>query len=100
VYALITEDNQEIIKIKGITPDAILKENIHFNDIAQLLIKDSSKEFTQEKWYKSILAGTITVSDVAYTLKATSNKRQSIFIDGIYEKTTPYFYDEIDNKTK
>jgi hypothetical protein len=42
--------------------------NIGFNDLAQLLYKDSSREFTQEKWYKKVLEGTISVSDVAYTL--------------------------------
>jgi len=96
VYGLITEDGQEIIKIKGITQDAITNENIHFSDLEALLIKNSSREFTQEKWYKSILKGTITVSDVAYTLKVTSNKRQAVYVDGIYENTIPYYYDQIE----
>jgi hypothetical protein len=98
VYALITEDGQEIVKVKGITPQALINENIHFNDIANLLIQDSTREFTQEKWYKSIIKGTITVSDIAYTLKATSNKRQAVYIDGIYENTIPYFYDSLCDK--
>ena len=96
VYGLITEDGGEIIKIKGITPNAIANEDIHFNDLALLLNQDSSREFTQEKWYKSITQGTITVSDIAYTLKATSNKRRPVYVDGIYEDTTPYFYNEIE----
>jgi len=98
VYALVLEDGTEIIKIKGLTSNTILSENIHFSDIANLLIQDSTREFTQEKWFKSITKGTITVSDVAYTLKATSNKRQAVYIDGVYENTTPYFYDQIEVK--
>jgi DNA polymerase type B, organellar and viral len=98
VYALITDTGEEVIKIKGINHTAIVNENIHFTDILNLLIQDSQREFTQEKWYKNVMAGTITVTDIAYTLKVTSNKRQSIYVDGIYESTTPYFYNEIENK--
>jgi len=100
VYALILEDGTEIIKVKGLTPKTILNENIHFSDIASLLIQDSSREFTQEKWFKSITKGTISVSDVAYTLKVTSNKRQAVYIDGVYENTTPYFYNQIEDINK
>jgi len=42
------------------------------------------------------MAGTINVSDVAYTLKVTSNKRHAVYIDGVYEKTIPYNYSEIE----
>jgi hypothetical protein len=99
VYALITEDGQEIVKVKGITSQALIDQEINFDTIANLLIQDSTREFTQEKWYKSITKGTITVSDIAYTLKVTSNKRHAVYVDGIYEKTVPYYYDEIENKS-
>jgi hypothetical protein len=95
VYGLITESGEEIIKIKGLTSRAI--ENIQFSDLEVLLMQDSTREFTQEKWHKSITKGTITVSDVAYTLKVTSNKRNPIYIDGVYNNTTPYLYDQIEN---
>jgi hypothetical protein len=68
VYALITEDGKEIIKVKGITQKAILAENLNFNDIEALLALHSYRTFSQEKWYKSIIKGTINVSDIAYTL--------------------------------
>jgi hypothetical protein len=97
VYGLITENGEEIIKVKGINPAAIKANNIGFSHLSDLLIVDSSRAYNQEKWYKHILEGTITVSDVAYTLKATSNKRQSVYINGVYEATTPYFYDKIEN---
>ena len=41
------------------------------------------------------MEGTITIADVAYTLKCTSNKRQAIYIEGIFENTEPYNYDDI-----
>jgi len=96
VYGLITEDGEEIIKIKGISPKAIKANNIGFAELSELLLEDTSRVYNQEKWYKKILEGTISVSDVAYTLKSSSNKRQTIYVDGIYEKTTPYFYDKIE----
>jgi hypothetical protein len=98
VYAFITEDGQEIVKIKGITPAAIKEHNIGFNDLALLLQQDSSRELTQQKWFKKVLEGSITVSDVAYTLKATSNKRLPIYVDGIFTDTAPYLYDNIKTK--
>jgi hypothetical protein len=84
--------------LKGITPNTLISENIHYEDIASLLVQDTTRDFTQEKGYKSITLGTMTVSDVAYTLKVTSNKRQAVYVDGIYNSTIPYYYDEIENK--
>ena len=55
VYALITENGTEIIKVKGIIHD-ILKD-IHIKDFESLLFMDSSKEFTQEKWFKKVIEG-------------------------------------------
>lgn len=98
MYALITEDGKEIVKVKGITSQALIDQEINFDTIANLLIQDSTREFTQEKWFKSITKGTITISDIAYTLKATSNKRQAVYMDGIYENTIPYFYDTLRDK--
>jgi hypothetical protein len=45
------------------------------NDLTKLLVSGTNKTFTQEKWFKSIFSGNIEVVDVAYQLKATSNKR-------------------------
>lgn len=63
----------------------------------QLLVKDSSREFIQEKWYKKVIEGEITTMDIIYTLKTTSNKRKHIYIDEIYQKTEPYLYNEIES---
>jgi hypothetical protein len=95
VYALITEDAKEIIKVKGLTNEVISK--LTFKDIESLLIKDTTKEFTQEKWFKSLIEGDITTSDMIYTLKATSNKRQLVYRNGIFSDSKPYNYDNIIN---
>jgi hypothetical protein len=46
------------------------------------------------------LFGEITVTDVAYTLKVTSNKREAIYIDNVFQDTKPFYYDEINNNNK
>ena len=97
VYGFITESGQEIIKVKGIKPENL--SNLHIEDLENLLAKDSSREFTQDKWFKSIFDGNINIKDVAYTLKATSNKREIIYRDGIFENTKPYNYNDLINKS-
>jgi hypothetical protein len=93
VYAFVTDDNKEIIKVKGLKHDVI--DNLKFNDLEALLIKDSSREFTQEKWFKNVMAGEISISDQIYTLKATSNKREAIYVNDVFDNTKPYNYNEI-----
>jgi hypothetical protein len=104
VYALEDEDGTITIKIKGVKKE--VTEEIGLDMFEYLLVKDSSKEFKQFKWFKKILQGEITIDQVAYTLKATSNKRMAIYqnINGldIFTGTRPYNYDniidQIDNK--
>jgi hypothetical protein len=96
VYGLVTEYGTEIIKVKGVSKT--LLAGIQVLDLEDLIVKDSTKEFTQEKWFKKVLLGEISVTDVAYTLKVTSNKRAPIYIDNIFENTKPFYYDELLNK--
>lgn len=96
VYALITDQGKEIIKVKGLTNEVISK--LTFKDLESLLIKDSTKEFTQEKWFKSLIKADITTADMIYTLKATSNKRQLVYRNGIFSDTKAYNYNDIINK--
>lgn len=91
VYGLITSEGKEIIKIKGLSKDIKLT----FNDLEALLIKDSSRVFKQEKWFKSITKGEINIQDIIYTLKITSNKRKHIYVNEVFNGTKPYLYDEI-----
>jgi len=98
VYGFITTDNEEVIKVKGLNKD--LLTDIHVQDLENLLFIDASKEFNQTKWYKKVIEGEITVTEVAYTLKVTSNKRNPIYIDNVFENTKPFYYDEIENNNK
>jgi hypothetical protein len=93
VYGLVTVDDREIIKAKGLTKDILKTLTIY--DLEALLIKDSTREFNQEKMFKSIINGEISTKDIIYTLKVTSNKRKHIYIDQVFSNTQPYFYDEI-----
>ena len=97
VYGLVDIEGNEILKVKGVTSSTAAK--LSFNELESLLVKDSSKEFNQEKWYKKVIEGEITVTDMAYTLKVTSNKRAPIYknINGIeiYDSTRPYNYNEL-----
>jgi hypothetical protein len=89
VYALETDD-KTIIKVKGLTHDQISK--LSFNDIEALLVKDSSREFNQEKWFKNLLEGEISINNQIYTLKQTSNKREHIYLENVFSSTKPYNY--------
>ena len=62
-------------------------------------------EFTQDKWFKKIIEGEIRISEVAYNLCATSNKRKHLYVESwdhpgkyIFNDTKPYFYDELVHK--
>ena len=72
--------------------------NIHIGDLERLLILDSKKEIIQDKMYKNINEGNISIQEIAYTLKTTSNKRGPIYVNGIFNGTKPYYYNEINHK--
>lgn len=93
VYGIIDTDGNKIIKVKGITHD--LSSQLSIIDLENLLVENTSKEFTQEKWYKKVMEGEITISDIAYNLKATNTKRVAIYKDGIFDDTRPYHYNEL-----
>nr|YP_009690259.1 DNA polymerase family B [Porodaedalea pini]QEG57039.1 DNA polymerase family B [Porodaedalea pini] len=84
VYAGKT-DTYEYVKIKG------LKNPISFDEMKPLLNKGDSLQINQEKWYKHINEGLITVKNEIYTLMLTDNKRELLFTaDGIFTDTNPY----------
>lgn len=72
--------------------------NIHIGDLERLLIFNSTKEITQNKMYKNINDGDISIQQIAYTLKTTSNKREAVYVDDIFNGTTPYYYNEINQE--
>jgi hypothetical protein len=93
VYGFIDVDGNEVIKIKGVTDE--ISSNIHINDFDHLLIQDANRVFSQHKWYKSLIGGNITITDVLYNLKVTSNKRNAVYVDEVFNSTEPLNYDDI-----
>ena len=93
VYALITDQGEQIIKAKGLTKDVI--QDINIADFEFLLSKDSSKILKQSKLSKSLYNSDIELINTIYTLKVTSNKRQNIYIKGIFDSTKPLNYNNL-----
>jgi hypothetical protein len=56
----------------------------------ELLNENSTLKFDQEKWFKSLGHGSITIKDSLYTLKATSNKKDLIIKDGVIIGYEPF----------
>lgn len=83
VYGGKTND-YEYIKIKG------LKNPIPFNDLKSLLKRGKFLEISNEKWYKSLSKGNITIKDEIYTLAITDSKRNLIYDNNnIFADTEP-----------
>lgn len=97
VYGLITKNEETILKVKGLTKDAMT--SLNFQKLENLLYKQNKEIFNQRKWIKSLYDSTITVVDVAYQLTATSNKRAPVFESGTFTSTRPYVYGQIEEKT-
>jgi len=90
VYGL-KNNNEEIIKIKGLNKESICKNNISLELLVELLEKDSKLEFEQDKWYKNLDVANILIKNELYTLKATNNKRELIYNNkDILNDTYPY----------
>ena len=87
VYGGIVSDTNnkiEITKVKG------YKNILNYNQLKSLLKKDSKLELNQEKWFKSISDGDITIKDQIYTLTSTDNKRELIYSDNLLINTKPF----------
>ena len=85
----------EVIKVKGVSRTVL--QSFSLKDLQTLLVKDSVKDFIQEKWYKDLLAGKISVIEVAYQLQSTHNKRLALYLnDELFNNTEPYRYQDIE----
>ena len=80
VYGGITEEGEEITKVKG------YKNKVSFKDLKTLLTFQDQTIMTlplkQEKWFKSIERGTISIKHQIYSLSVTENKRNLIWEKG------------------
>lgn len=81
--AVLKDDQKQICKIKGYT------ENLKFSEIEDLLVKDSFKVYTHEKFFKELALSSIRIKDTTYTLKITSFKRAAVFKNNILSHTLP-----------
>jgi len=89
VYAL-KNSMEEIIKIKGLNEESILKNKINLDTLDKLLTEDSFKEIKQNKLFKNLDKGNINIIEQIYTLKATGNKRKLVYNeDGLLVGTSP-----------
>ncbi len=76
-----------VTKVKG------FKNPVTYNNLKSLLLKDSKLELNQEKWFKSISEGNISVRNQIYSLMVTDNKRQLIYDKHMLVGTKPYIID-------
>jgi hypothetical protein len=88
VYGLLDENGNLIVKIKGLTSES--SKDITLDQLNDLLSKDHSLELNQEKWYKSIGTGNISVLEQIYTLKVTGNKRKLLYVLDKLVDTSPF----------
>lgn len=82
VYYAITNTGT-ICKIKGFNSSIIKKmdkdKTLNFKDFEELLYKENKLYLNQEKWYKNISEGNISIKKEIYTLTVTSGKRELIY---------------------
>jgi DNA polymerase type B, organellar and viral len=94
VYGFVDANGNETIKIKGVTEE--VTSNLSVGDLENLLVLDNNRIFNQHKWYKNLMSGSITINDVLYNLKVTSNKRSAVYVQGVFNNTEPLNYKEIE----
>ena len=87
VYGGILLDGKELTKVKG------FKNNLIYPDLLSLLDKNSKLELNQDKWFKSISEGNISIKNSLYTLIVTENKRQLIYDNNKLIGTKPFIID-------
>jgi hypothetical protein len=91
VYAL-KNSSEEIIKIKGLSEDSIIKNEINLKVLDSFLIKDSNEQFPQNKMFRHLDKGNIEVLEQNYNIQATNNKRDLIYDeDDILIGSKPFF---------
>ena len=85
-YCLDLGNGNIVSKVKGLSKDI----KLDISDFERLLTYNSTLEKLQQKWFKSITEGTISIKDQLYTLKATGNKRELVYSNDILSGTRPY----------
>lgn len=86
MYAVQFADGSTKFKIKGSKSTFGLK----FENLEELLYRESVLKIAQEKWYRSFTNSTINIRKTLYTLKVTENKRALIYTNGKFVYTKPF----------
>ena len=94
LYDVLKNPNEEIIKIKGLNKESIKKNNIDIELLEDLLIHDNLLQLPQNKWYKHIERGNISILNQLYTLRVTGNKRRLVYENDILIRTNPFILDK------
>lgn len=90
VYALEnTFTGDKIIKIKGLTKESIIKNNITLDNLIPLLNSGEKSIYSQNKWFRNLNEANIQILEQVYTLKVTGNKRDLIYKNGKLVETKP-----------
>ena len=92
VYAHIDLDDKTTIKVKGLNKKSLKK--VTFSDLESLLNKNIELKFDQDKWFRSITEGRISIKDQFYTLHVTDNKRKLIYNNGLLVGSKPYIIND------
>lgn len=71
------------------TKESIIKNNITLDSLENLLNKDYNLILNQNKWFRSLGEGNISIIEQTYNLKVTGNKRELIYKDGKLIGTKP-----------
>ena len=104
-YIFEDEKGNTFIKFKGVKVKK-LAQPISFNTMKRLLIKDETLKLEQEKWYRDLGRGEITVHQNEYNFKlnpeSKSNKRELIYVNNVFTTTKPITinYELTNNTTK
>jgi hypothetical protein len=89
VYGIISDLGKIVTKVKG------FKDNINFEMLESLLVKNSNLSLKQDKWFRDMTNGKIDIKSQVYSLRATENKRQFVYDKrGIAVDTKPYIINE------
>lgn len=100
VYGFETSNGDTVIKVKGVSKKEV--DDMSMDTLQELLTKDSSLEVEHDKWFKDVFEGKMSIRKVAYRLKITSNKRESIYVydrylgGDVFTGTRPYWYQNLE----
>ena len=72
----------------------VIKINISIKILCLFLLNyNGDYVFEQEKFFKNLEKGYVSLMESTYNLKMTSNKRQPVYINNVFSNTYPYVFE-------